>query len=324
MNYATSFRLAGTKSFRRSASKLLGQYGGNAQNPPPALCRCIVPSAPDRSFIQPDQSGAESLIVAMEAGNGLYRRILEAGIKQHSYIALHAFIDEFRGTHDRSRYWKCDPYTLRGYPEWKSLNAAIKSSGSRYDLGKMTNHARAYRMRWPTFQIKVLTDTDGKVVLSNEEAKDFLNLWDDLFPEVLLWQAKIEAQVREHRRLENLFGYPREFYGRMNDELIREAISWIPQSTVGCITLDAESNFIDYIEANGKHDWWFLNDKHDSFLVEAPDRDIEECSNVMRKLIEVDLVSSHGEKFKMKSGVSIGKNWGKYHPETNPQGMREL
>lgn len=323
MIYATGFKLHGTKSFRRSASKLLGQYGGNAQNPPPALCRCIVPSAPDRSFVQPDQSGAESLIVAMEAGNGLYRRILEAGIKQHSYIALHAFIDEFRGSFDRSRYWKCDPYTLRGYPEWKELNGAIKSSGSRYDLGKMTNHARAYRMRWPTFQIKVLTDTDGKVVLSNEEAKDFLNLWDDLFPEVLLWQALIEAQVRKHRRLENLFGFPREFYGRMNDELIREAISWIPQSTVGCITLDAECELVDYAEEHGKHDWWFLNDKHDSFLAEVPDRDVEECSDVMRKLIEVDLVSSHGEKFKMKSGVSIGKNWQKWSPQ-NPNGMREL
>ena len=43
----------------------------------------------------------------------------------------------------------------------------------------------------------------------------------------------------------------------------------------------------------------------------------------MRAAIEVDLVSSRGEKFKMKSGVSVGKNWDKYSEE-NPLGMREL
>ena len=324
MHYATGIKIHGTKSFRLSCAQLLGHYGGNAQNPPSALARCIIPSDPtNKSFVQPDQSGAESLIVAMESEPGLYRRIIEAGIKQHSYIALHLFIDRFRGKHSRDRYWKIDPFELRELPEWKDLAKAIKNSGAPYDLGKMTNHARGYKMRWPTFQIKVLTDTEGKVVLSNDDAKTFLNLWDELFPEVVALQDQTEYKLRTTRTLTNLLGFPRTFYGRMSDELIREAISWVPQSTVGCITHNAVIDFQDYVEREQKREWWLLNNKHDSYLAECPDNDTEECSKIMRSFIEVDLVSSRGEKFKMKSGVSIGKNWDKYS-EDNPLGMKEL
>jgi hypothetical protein len=323
--YATSFKLAGTKSFRLSSTKLLSHYGGNSQNPPPALCRCIQPSAPNRSFVQPDQSGAESLIVAMESGSGLYRRILSAGIKQHSYIALHAFIDEFRRDYSRERYWRKEPTELKALIEWPELYNRINSSGSYYALGKMTNHARSYRMKWPTFQIKVLTDTEGKIVLDNREAKELLETWDQLFPEVLEWQALVEDQVRKHRTLSNLFGFPRTFYGRMNDELIREAISWIPQSTVGCITHYAVIGFQKYCESHDKKSWWILNNKHDSYLAECPDRDIEECAKVMKACIEnQELTSSRGEKFRMKAGVSIGKNWEHYDKDRNPLGMKEL
>ena len=324
MYYATGIKVHGTKSFRLSCSQLLGHYGGNAQNPPAALARCITPSNPaTKSFVQPDQSGAESLIVAMESEPGLYRRIIEAGIKQHSYIALHLFLDKFRGKHSRDRYWKVDPFELREFPEWKDLAKAIKNSGAPYDLGKMTNHARGYKMKWPTFQIKVLTDTEGRVVLSNAEAKEFLNLWDELFPEVVDLQDRTEYKLRTTRTLVNLLGFPRVFYGRMSDELIREAISWVPQSTVGCITHNAVCDFQDYVEENNLDDWWLLNNKHDSYLAEVPDEQVEYCIPAMRAAIEVDLVSSRGEKFKMKSGVSVGKNWDKYSEE-NPLGMKEL
>ena len=178
-------------------------------------------------------------------------------------------------------------------------------------------------MKWPTFQIKVLTDTEGRMVLSNSEAKEFLNLWDELFPEVVDLQDRTENRLRTTRTLVNLLGFPRVFYGRMSDELIREAISWVPQSTVGCITHNAVCDFQDYIEANNLDDWWLLNNKHDSYLAEVPDEQVDYCIPAMRAAIEVDLVSSRGEKFKMKSGVSVGKNWDKYSEE-NPLGMREL
>ena len=323
MYLTTGVKIAGTKSFRLSCSKLLGFYGGNIQNPPPELLTCIVPKAPNRKLVQVDQAGAESNIVAHEAEDGLYRQIILSGIKIHAYTALHSFINKFRGGHPKERYWMKRPDELKALPEWKELLATIKKSDPEYPLGKMQNHARSYRMKWPTFQLKVLTDTNGRVALSNDEAKGLLEVWDQLFPEILAWQEKIELQTRQTRTLRNLFNFPRQFYGRMIDGLIREAISWIPQSTVGCITHFAVVKLQKYIEEHDK-DWDILYQKHDSYLSDIPDRDVEEACHVKKDFLSMNLVSTTGNRFKMGADVSIGRNAGKYHEKINPEGMKEL
>ena len=319
----TGIKIHGTKSFRLSCGKLLSAYGVNLQNPPEVLLTCCHPSRPDYSFVQVDQSGAESLIVAYEAEPGLYRALAEANVKPHVYVALHIFIDKFRGTYPRDRYWKRSPEELKALPEWPSLVKTIKSSKDEYKLGKMTNHARSYKMHWPTFQLSVLKNTGGQIVLSSAEAKAFLATWDELFPEVIAWQDYTEAQVNTNRRLTNLFGYPREFYGKMNDALVREAISWVPQSTVGVITHIAYKKLSDYIEDNDLP-WYMLSNKHDSYLDECPTDQAMDSARKMCEFINLDLVSHNGTQFKMKSEASIGLNLGKWHPTDNPQGMREV
>ena len=315
----TGIKIAGTKSFRLSCSKLLGIYGVNLQNPPEGLLRCIKPRSSLNTFCQVDQSGAESLVVAYESEAGLYRRLAEEGVKPHVYVALHLFIDKFRASHPRDRYWKKDPAELKSLPEWKDLLKQIKNSGAPYKLGKMTNHARSYKMKWPTFQLSVLTQSEGKLALSNAESKDFLQIWDELFPEVLAWQDKTEATVLETRRLVNLFGYPRDFFGKMNDSLIREAISWVPQSSVGVITHIAYRKAWDTFPSS----WKLLGQKHDSFLCECPITDSPDCCKAMSKCIELDLTSTTGNKFKMKSEASTGLNLAKYSPD-NLDGMKEV
>lgn len=316
----TGVKISGTKSFRLSCSKLLGIYGTNLQNPPEALLRCIKPHSPDYTFCQVDQSGAESLVVAYESEAGLYRRLAEEGVKPHVYVALHLFIDKFRGTHPRDRYWKKDPAELKSLPEWRDLLKTIKNSGAPYKLGKMTNHARSYKMKWPTFQLSVLSQSEGRLALSNTESKEFLQIWDELFPEVLAWQDKTEATVLETRTLVNLFGYPRSFYGKMNDALIREAISWVPQSSVGCITHLAYRSAWDSFP----NTWMLLGQKHDSYLTECPKSDASDCCKQMCKHIELDLVSTTGNHFRMKSEASTGLNLAKFHATDNPEGMKEI
>lgn len=315
----TGIKISGTKSFRLSCSKLLGIYGVNLQNPPEALLKCLRPRLPGNVFCQVDQSGAESLIVAYESEAGLYRRLAEEGVKPHVYVALHLFIDKFRGSYPKDRYWKKDPAELKSLPEWKDLLKTIKNSGAPYALGKMTNHARSYKMKWPTFQLSVLSQSEGKLALSKDESKSFLEVWDSLFPEVLAWQDKTEATILETRRLVNLFGYPRDFFGKMNDALIREGISWVPQSTVGCITHLAYRSAWEAFPSSHM----LLGQKHDSYLVECPESESKECCRQMCKFIELDLVSTTGNAFRMKSEASIGRNLGKYSPD-NPEGMKEI
>ncbi len=49
------------------------------------------------------------------------------------------------------------------------------------------------------------------------------------------WQDSIIEQVRKRRFVENKFGYRWYIFDRIDDQIMPEAVAWIPQSTVGCL-----------------------------------------------------------------------------------------
>lgn len=318
----TGYKIAGTESFRLASSKLLGFYGTNLQNPTPSLMRCVVPS-PGNIFIQPDQAGAEALIVAMECRPGKYRRLFDLNIKVHSYMALQIFTDMFRGEYPIERYRQVDPDVFAAYPELKSLLKTIKDHEDEYYLGKKTIHSFSYDEGPQTFRLVCLEESDGKIALTFKEAKTFRGIWQETFPEITEWQAITIGKLSVDRYLRNLFGYPRYFGRLWNDELKRQAYAFVPQSTVGCVTHMAYTEL--YHRIRKEHlPWTLLNNKHDSLLMEIPDtnehRDM--ASDYCRQHMGRELVSSRGEHYHMKVGISFGHNWA-HKDKDNPDGMEE-
>lgn len=321
----TGWKLAGTDTMRRACGKLLSYYGSNVQNPSPSLMRCIVPPDGYR-FLQRDQSGAEALIVAMEAPRGKFRELFDVGIKVHSYMALQLFTEKFVGAENVGTYRMISPRTLAALPEAKKLLGTIKNSQREYDLGKRVIHAKNYAMGPKTFQLNCLELSEGAVNLSYSEAKAFLTAHESIFPEIIQWQAEIRgrAAATATRTLYNLFGYPKEFRGIWNNALERKLYAFVPQSTVGIITALAIIDMWHYIKLR-RLPWFVLNDKHDSFLLAVPDQaeHIEHARIKSGEFIGRELRSSRGEHFKMKSGLALGYNWAKHDKETNPNGMKE-
>lgn len=320
----TGWKLTGTTTWRLASSKMLGTIGTNLQNPSHSLMRCVVPDD-GCVFLQPDQSGAEALIVAMEAPKGKFRRLFELGLKVHSYLALQIFVDKFAKEMGQppDRYTAVDPDTLAFYEECKPLFKIIKNRQREYDLGKRAIHAKNYKMGWKTFQVNCLEMSEGTIALSPTEAKHILNTHETTFPEIQVWQHELEQSLIAGRTLRNLFGFPRTFYRTWSPSLIREACAFIPQSTVGTITNLAFVETYHYIRSK-KLPWMLLNNKHDSLLLQCPDtkEHIDHARMVLKSRMERDLVSSNGEAYQMKSGMSIGHNWDKWSPE-NPDGMKE-
>ena len=179
-----------------------------------------------------------------------------------------------------------------------------------------------YKMGPNTFRESALKESEGSLVMSFEEAAYYLNIYKELFPEIVEWQIEIEHAIKTERILRNLFGFPRRFERQITDSYIREAISWIPQSTVGCITHRAYRKTYDYIEGN-RLPWRLVSNKHDSYAVLAPDSDQEFVRDIMAEHIGQHLVGKRGE-FTMISDFQVGKNLKKYDPDTNPLGMREV
>lgn len=165
MRNSTTYKLSGTKTFRRSSSKILGRWGGNLQNIEKSMRQVYKPDGftPDltakcsywmdtgdtsvfteeelvtlRVFIQTDQSGAEALIVAYDCENKDYRQLFIHGVKPHVYVALKLFIDIWKKKAvEHNLMIKPDVidkiasskiHELKNFPEWRDLDRLIKDS----------------------------------------------------------------------------------------------------------------------------------------------------------------------------------------------------
>lgn len=324
----TTFKPAGTKSYRLAAAKFMGDFGMNLQNPAECVLR-LLRARPGHKLVQPDQSGAEALIVASLAPPGRYRQLFACKVKPHTFLALHLFADQnpqwFANCAPAADFLAArEPADLVKLAGWSDVNKRVQNTYIPYYIGKRTAHARSYKMGWKTFQDSVLKDSEGKLVLTPAECKRFLSMFDELFPEIGQWQNEVIFMARRDRQLANLFGYPRRFERIFTASYEREIISWIPQSTVGCLTTNAILDLDAMIKREGLR-WNILNNKHDSLLLEVPDADVARAVNDSAgAIMAFELTGRDGIKFRMKSSVQVGDNWAKYNEKYNPGGMRDV
>ena len=66
--------------------------------------------------------------------------------------------------------------------------------------------------------------------MTRQQASQFLNRWFRLHPAIKKWHRRVEDQLMETRQIANKFGYRRIFFGRI-DNILPEALAWVPQST---------------------------------------------------------------------------------------------
>jgi DNA polymerase I-like protein with 3'-5' exonuclease and polymerase domains len=173
--------------------------------------------------------------------------------------------------------------------------------------------------------MNVLQRTDGKIVLTKEEAEKFIGLYHSLFPEIREWHAEIDAIVFATRTLYNLQGFPLYFGGNINNaKAKKESYARIPQSTVGTITNIAYADIQDFIEENSLADEWdVLVNKHDSILMQVPIEHETHAAAILSAAMQPKLVGRDGVEFNMKTEAASGYNWGK-HSDSNPRGMKDI
>ena len=177
-------------------------------------------------------------------------------------------------------------------------------------------------MAWKTFQETVLKGTRGRVVLSAAEAKRFLAIYFEVFPEIKFFQIGLEEAVKNGVTIRNMFGHPVVFTRRFTAELARTGISWIPQSTVGQCSNIAAVKLREHIREHGKP-WLINNIVHDSILDEGPQDQAADIADVTAKCLTFTFRSPIDD-WECTIGVEkqIGMNWGKYDETENPEGMK--
>jgi DNA polymerase-1 len=145
------------------------------------------------------------------------------------------------------------------------------------------------------------------------DAENFMARYFGERPEVKEWHSKVRTDLQTRRYVENIFGYRRFYFDRI-DNLLKEALAWIPQSTVAI----AVNIGIKQVERNLK---WaeFLLQVHDSAvfqfpIIERPDgqpwiENIHEKFEGIRKIMQVPLPYPDPMTIPVSGKWSL-KSWG--------------
>lgn len=334
MRYTTHYSIPGTDTLRLSARALWKRppfkgYGSNSQNFEKKLRKHFVPDF--GVFLQRDQSGAEALIVAYEMPpDNKLRQLFENKIKPHVYLGV--FFPE---------HWAKDfPFVgelaslsipqLKVDPRWPALAKAIAASDNNpsesryYYLYKQTCHSANYGIRASTFVDNLLLKSAGTVRLTKQQGEVYLEKYHAVIPEIRShFHRQIIEEYQKTGAIRNLQGFPMTITGVIRESDHQKLFAKKPQSTVGTITNIAYTQMQWYIEDHNKN-WDLLANTHDSFLVQCAEEEAPECDAKMKEYLEPELISNKGEKYRMRSEAAMGRNWCPYHPEKNPQGLKEI
>lgn len=272
-------KIAGTTSGRIATAGTFFGTGANLQNQPKIFKRFLI--ADDGMLIcEVDLARAEAHAVAYQCQDESMIHAFESGVDVHTFNAS------------------------------KIFNTPMEkvTKGMR-NMGKKVVHARNYKMGPGTF-----SDNLAKTFIfySMSKCRQLLEAYSARFPGLDRWQRQIEQTVKTTRVLHNMFGRPKRFLGLMNDALIRNAISFIPQSTVaellnrGAIKMSEDPRLgVDGYNID------LLTTVHDSVVFQFP---IAQAENLLQILLIVQDHMTHvfthkGRSFAIGLDATIGRAW---------------
>lgn len=210
-----SYNVTGTENGRWSSSESATGIGRNMQNIDPLHRRQFC--ADDGNwFVNTDYEQAESRLVAALVwqctGDDTYWKACESG-------DLHTLVCQMTWPELK---WTDDPKTNRAIADrdYPGLGYSYR------DVAKRLGHGTNY---WGTAYGIAM-----QVGVPVELVQDFQLRYFRAFPAIGAWHRWVAEQLRRHHYLDTPLGRRRYFFGRVwEDSTIREAIAYVPQSTIG-------------------------------------------------------------------------------------------
>jgi len=267
----TSYNIGGTKTGRLSSSKSLSGSGTNFQNFPKGIAREMFVPEIGKRFIAADLRQAEARVVAAISGERQLLKLFDEAVGVYKVIAAMLF-DCF----------------------------ASEVTKEQRQLGKRVVHACNYGMGW-----NLLRELTGFTITA-AESKALISKYFTMYPGIKGYHLEIEQRLRKTHRLSTPLGRHREFFGDFNSNMIRDALSYIPQSTVadtlnlGLIRL--------YERLPRGADLMFQ--LHDSVTVQCLPEQIEEMKILMEETLVFPIILEDSDiSIRIPIDILVGDNW---------------
>ena len=212
----------------------------------PNVRKLFVPD-PGYVMFDADLSGADAQVVAAEANDNELRAAFAAGLDVHAKNATDLFGIRFSALE-------------KGSVPWKKLRQQVKQGVHGTNYGASHN-ALSLILGWTT-----------------QEAISFQHRWFSLHPGIKDWQDRVLHSLRTSSSVRNQFGYRIPYFDRV-DDLLPQALAWIPQSTVaintfrGALSLEKACPYVE-----------ILLQVHDSIVFQVPARYAERTDEIRRAL----------------------------------------
>ena len=223
-----SYNPAGTTTYRFSSSENAFGQGMNLQNIPgedkdrkkkeikkqfvmPNVREIFIPD-PGYVLTEWDLERADLQVVVWEANDALLKEAIRRGIDIHmlnasTIFGFHIPLDEMIETN--SKYEKHRSKMEKERYMMKQWVHGTNYAGSPSTMSRNCN-------------------------ISFADAVKFRNLWFEKHPGILNWHHRIQEDLNNTKTVKNKFGYQRFFFDRA-EEILPEALAWIPQSTVALV-----------------------------------------------------------------------------------------
>ena len=322
-----SYNPRGTKFGRISSSKTILGTGTNQQNLPQEFKRFLGADA-NSILWEVDKRQAEWIVVAYLCGDANMIRVIEEGKDTHIHTASLMFnvppeVLELEG---KMVGQNSDPdviASIRAGSEWLDKYAgALPRTMSGRQCGKKSNHGLNYDEGF--IQFALINEIEQR------EAKRIVDMYHLIYPSIRVWYESVKRQLQRDRSLTNCFGRKVRFLDAYGPDMFKSAYSMLPQSTVadslneGMIKVYNDDSITSTEGANAD----LLAQVHDSLLLQIP-IDVAMSSafqEIMSKVYDhlSPDITYNGRTFKIPTDSKLGLNWGGYHKELNPLGMRDM
>ena len=294
----TSYNIAGTSTGRFSSSLSEFGTGGNLQNVEESL-RSIFISDPGYKFAKFDAKSGESYCVGARIWNifqdGKFLDAVESG-DVHTAVARLIWPQmAWTGVLSHDKRLAESPY-YRHY--------------SHRFMCKKIGHGKNYK------------GGDAEIALQTRLPIDIISSFGITyyreFPAIPRWHDWVLNELKAKRSLSTLTGRRRYFFKRPSDKkLLKEAIAYDPQGSLADIVNQALLTL------------WKMNicpivfQDHDAITFMYPERDEETILPILRQHLTIPIPLAHGRVLEIPYDCEVGWNKGHWHPEKNPDGLRE-
>jgi DNA polymerase-1 len=264
----TSYLITGTETGRLSSRETVYGTGTNMQNIPKGIVRRIFIPDEGKVFLNADFSQAEARVVAWLAGEDRLIQIFKDGGDIHRRNAAKIY-----------------------------RKAEADVTKAEREIAKRIIHASNYGMGPVTFS--------KNAGIPVAEAKRLLNAYFAEFPRIKLWHMAIQRDLRNSRTLTTPLGRKRTFFNRWNESLVKEALAFIPQSTVADLLNMGLRRL--YAKYNGSAVEILLQ-IHDAVLLQVPVLDVAVVAEDVRRMLTIPIQINHKELV-IPVDISVGQTW---------------